>query len=306
MGLQHLINTKGKEIAGLENQLKNKDTALRNNAAQSVEVMKIKDDLDKNKEKIKSLQQLVNAKDKRNALLEDELKANTESLKRNVAQVKQLMNNLRAKEEVLNSRDHEFITKNAAYSDKIEMLNLKEKELERVESELREAELNLRKDIENHIKKQFEITEKIDAINLKQKDLVKKEYELMDQKFSLNKDQETFVEKKLEFEKNDEMIRVLQQLFKRKEEIMLLESELNVKEVLSNDPNNEWKSKEETLIGLLLMLGKGLKRLNRKKVHVSEKIELIDLKEHELKQREQLLESGLVIGKDINQIRGVA
>merc|ERR1712176_317368 len=123
--------------------------------------MKIKDDLDMNKEKIKSLQQLVNAKDKRNALLEDELKAKTESLERNVAQVKQLMNNLRAKEEVLNSRDHEFITKNAVYSDKIEMLNLKEKELERVESELRETELNLRKDIENHIKKQFEITERL-------------------------------------------------------------------------------------------------------------------------------------------------
>merc|ERR1712129_570455 len=186
------------------------------------------------------------------------------------------------------------------------MLNLKEKELERVENELTETELNLRKDIGNHIKKQFEITEKIDVINLKEKDLVQKECELMDQKLSLNKDQESFAKMKLEFEKNDEMIRVLKQVFKRKEEIMLLESELNVKEALLNDPNNEWKSNEETLIGLLLMLGKALKCLNRKKVYFSEKNELIDLKEHELKQREQLLESGLVIGKDINRIRGVA
>merc|ERR1711933_318540 len=62
--LQQSLNEKGDEIAVLENDLKNKGEVLKDNEAQTVQVIKMKYMLERNEENIKKLQQSVQAKTK--------------------------------------------------------------------------------------------------------------------------------------------------------------------------------------------------------------------------------------------------
>merc|ERR1711920_941181 len=76
--LQQSLNTKENEVELLQEERNTKEAVLRD---KSIELMKIKHVMDKNKETIQTLQQSVNVKEKEIILLKDELRTKEESLK---------------------------------------------------------------------------------------------------------------------------------------------------------------------------------------------------------------------------------
>merc|ERR1711933_169693 len=82
--LNQLLKGKDEEVAVLENELKSKEEALKDSEAKTIQLMKMKYNLDKNKETIQTLQEDI-------TLLKEELNTKHLALKENEAQALESM-----------------------------------------------------------------------------------------------------------------------------------------------------------------------------------------------------------------------
>merc|ERR1712183_586769 len=196
--------------------------------------------IDRNKE-IQKQQHLTSTK--KIISLQNELKSKEVALKNNKAKIMGLVKDLRNKEEILNALKDIPRSKKVDFSKKLELLNIKGNEDKLIENQ--------------NLSKEF-----IDPLDMNGLKITIHELQIQ-----ARNNNEILSGMKLELEKNDEMMRVLHELIKGKEEEKVrLDRELNIKDVLLNDLNHEWKRKEEQVMDLISMLSKGLKSLHNKKI----------------------------------------